>query len=49
MDQEQQKEDETVVASAELVVDFDPAQYPCHLLAQMWYELLALPKLSEPK
>jgi hypothetical protein len=33
-------EDDEVRKQA-LVVDFDPAQYPCGLLAQMWYELLA--------
>jgi hypothetical protein len=33
-------EDDEVRKQA-LVVDFDPAQYPCGLLAQMWYELLS--------
>ena len=29
------------MASAELVVDFDPAFLPCHLLSFYWYSLLA--------
>jgi hypothetical protein len=26
---------------AGMTLDFDPGQYPCALLAQMWYEILA--------
>ena len=35
------------MASAELVVDFDPAFLPCHLLSFYWYALLALPKAGQ--
>jgi hypothetical protein len=43
MDEQQSQEFAKMVAErpGELLADFDPAQYPCQLLAQMWYAKLA--------
>jgi hypothetical protein len=43
MDEQQSKEFAAMAVKrqSELLADFDPAQYPCQLLAQMWYAKLA--------